>query len=637
MGDKERLKPEDLKKTSNSRFSVHRLLSELVSQNFDDYYSNESKKCFELFQLLIENSLDIITIINKDGVIGYISPSVKKILGYKQSDLTGKSIFDFTNPRDILDVRKIHDLALQNPGTGYSIKCQLLRKDKSWCNVEGKGKAVLGRSNKKFVLINVRDINERELFENALQNSQKMFSQLLEGLPLAVFAVDKNGTPIYQNKTSKEILQSDINQYSTTGELVNFDNAHLAETDQLYPKDRSPLRKALEGLSITVDDMEIRHSDRVIPLEVSSSPIFNVDGEVEYALTTFRDISERKRLETQLKMLSMRDPLTGLYNRAYYNDELARLDGSREYPISIISTDLDGLKLINDTMGHSKGDELIKSYASLLVSAFRKSDVTARIGGDEFAIILPHTDANACHMLCRRLEAGIETYNESNKYLPLSISVGISTSLDKETSLIETYKRADTNMYYVKSKQTERSAQIILTAIRALMAEKDYSDDGHISRLVQMSRALGERIGLTRKEVSQLVLLAEIHDLGKVVIPDNVLFKKGPLNKKERKRIEEHPTVGYRIARYNPELSHVADLILYHHRWWNGQGYPLNLKGEDIPISCRILSIVDAYDAMTSDRPYRKAMSHEDAVAELRRCAGTQFDPNLVEKFITML
>ena len=500
-----------------------------------------------------------------------------------------------------------------------------------------KGKLKSKDSDKKFVIINARDISERKFSENALQESLKMFNQLLEGLPLAVFAVDNKGRPIYQNKISKEILRNDINQYPASMKLVNFDNAYLSGTEQPYPKDRSPLKKALGGMSVTVDDIEIRYSDRVIPLEITASPIFNTDGEVEYALATFRDITNRKRLEEQLKMLSMRDRLTGLYNRAYYDDELIRLDGSREYPISIINTDLDGLKLINDSMGHAKGDELIKSYANILRSTFRKSDVIARIGGDEFAIILPHTDANACHMLCKRLEEEAHVYNASNKYLPLSISVGISTSLNRETSLIEAHNRADMNMFYVKSKQTERSAQIFMNAIRALMAEKDYSSDGHISRLVEMSKALGEKVGMTRKEILQLILLAEIHDLGKVVIPDNVLFKKGPLNKRERKRIEEHPTVGYRIARYNPELSHVADLILHHHRWWNGQGYSLNLKGEDIPISCRILSIVDAYDAMTSDRPYRRAMTSEVAVAELRRYAGTQFDPDLVEKFIALL
>lgn len=492
-------------------------------------------------------------------------------------------------------------------------------------------------SGKKFVIMNARDVTERKLSENDLQGTQKMFNQLLEGLPLAVFAVDGKGRPIYQNKISKEILRNDISQYPASKKLVNFENAYLSGTEQPYPKDRSQLKKALGGMSVTVDDIEIRYSDRVIPLEITVSPIFNAKGEVEYALATFRDITNKKRLEEQLKILSIRDRVTGLYNRAYYDDELIRLDGSREYPISIINTDLDGLKLINDSMGHAKGDELIKSYANILRSTFRKSDVIARIGGDEFAIILPRTDANACHMLCKRLEKEVQVYNASNKYLPLSISVGISTSLNRETSLIEAHNRADMNMYYVKSKQTERSAQIILNAIRALMAEKDYSSDGHISRLVEMSKALGEKIGMTKKEISQLVLLAEIHDLGKVVIPDNVLFKKGPLSKKERRRIEEHPTVGYRIARYSPELSQVAVLILNHHRWWNGEGYPLSSKGDEIPVSCRVLSIVDAYDSMTSDRPYRKAMTSEVAVAELRRYAGTQFDPDLVEKFISML
>jgi len=598
---------------------------------------NESEKCFELFRLLIDNSPDIIAVVDENGFVVYISQSVEKDFGYKLSDLVGKSIFDLINPRDVSDVLKTYNIVLQNPGTSYSFVCQFLKKDNSWCDVEGRIKAIPGRSDKKFAIINIRDITERKLSENTVQENQVMFNQLMEGLPLAVFAVDRKGKPVYQNKTSKEILRNDINQYTSASKPVNFDNAYLAGTDQHYPKDRNPLKKALEGLSITVDDMEIRHSDRVIPLEVCASPIFNADGNVEYALATFRDITNRKRLEEQLKMLSMRDTLTGLYNRAYYNNELARLDGSREYPISIINTDLDGLKLINDTMGHSKGDELIVSYANILKNAFRKSDVIARIGGDEFAIILPHTDANACHLLCKRMETGIQTYNKSNKYLPLSISIGISTSMKREASLIEVHNRADTNMYYVKSKQTERSAQIILNAIRALMAEKDYSNEGHISRLMEMSRTFGEKIGLTKKEISQLVLLAEIHDLGKVAIPDNVLFKKGQLSKKERKRIEEHSTVGYRIARYNPELSHVADLILHHHRWWNGQGYLMNFKGEDIPISCRILSIVDAYDAMTSDRPYRKAMSHDDAVIELRKCAGTQFDPSLVEKFISIL
>ena len=149
--------------------------------------------------------------------------------------------------------------------------------------------------------------------------------------------------------------------------------------------------------------------------------------------------------------------------------------------------------------------------------------------------------------------------------------------------------------------------------------------------------ALAERIGLTQQKINDLILLAQFHDIGKVGVADRILFKPGPLTNEEKIEMQRHCEMGYHIALSAPELAPIADWILKHQEWWNGQGYPLGLKEEEIPLECRIISIVDAYDAMTSDRPYRKALSHQSAIRELKRCSGSQFDPVLIESFIYIL
>jgi len=168
------------------------------------------------------------------------------------------------------------------------------------------------------------------------------------------------------------------------------------------------------------------------------------------------------------------------------------------------------------------------------------------------------------------------------------------------------------------------------------LAERDYLTNGHALRLADFCRQVGERVGLSSRQLSDLALLANVHDLGKVGIPDSILFKKGKLSSEEWQVMRLHPEKGYRIAITSPDLSPVADLILKHHERWDGQGYPLGLSGEEIPVECRILAVVDAFDAMTSDRPYSKARKVEEALSEILKCSGTQFDPNLVDIFISL-
>ncbi|HHX94221.1 MAG TPA: HD domain-containing protein, partial [Clostridia bacterium] len=222
-------------------------------------------------------------------------------------------------------------------------------------------------------------------------------------------------------------------------------------------------------------------------------------------------------------------------------------------------------------------------------------------------------------------------------YLPLSLSVGIAWNDGGPINPWNLFKEADNNMYRQKlfHNQSTRSA-LVQTLLKALEA-RDFITEGHADRLAQFVSGLGRSLNLPGHKVTELCLLAHFHDIGKVGIPDRILFKKGKFTPQEYAEMQRHSEIGYRIAQSSHDLAPIADWILKHHEWWNGQGYPLGLKGEEIPLECRILAIADAYDAMTNDRPYRKALSSEEAIQELKRGAGSQFDPELVERFVKLI
>ena len=204
-------------------------------------------------------------------------------------------------------------------------------------------------------------------------------------------------------------------------------------------------------------------------------------------------------------------------------------------------------------------------------------------------------------------------------------------------SLLHIFKQADDMMYREKlhRKQSTRSS-IVRTLMKALEA-RDFCTEGHAERLQDIMVVLAQSLQIPERNIADLRLLGKFHDIGKVGIPDHILLKAGPLNEEERRIMQRHSEIGHRIATAAPDLMPIADWILNHHEWWDGSGYPLGLKGEQIPFECRLLAIVDAYDAMTSDRPYRRAIASFEALVELKKFAGIQFDPILVEKFCEMI
>lgn len=339
----------------------------------------------------------------------------------------------------------------------------------------------------------------------------------------------------------------------------------------------------------------------------------------------------------RLQFLSFHDALTGLYNRAFFEEELSRIDTSRMASVGVIICDVDGLKLINDTLGHEAGDRLIIAAADILKKCFRKGDLVARIGGDEFAIVLPNVSRQVIEAACDKIYQAVAITGNSpvTMGLPFSLSVGCSagTSADTIGSVKELLQQADASMYQEKLRRSPATHSAILAAAVKQLETRDFISDGHAERVEQLAVSLAAKAGLPEGRLAGLKLLAHYHDIGKIAIPESILFKPEPLTVDELKKIKKHSEIGHRITMASPQLASISDLVLKHHEWWNGEGYPLGIGGESIPLECRILSIADAYDAMTAGRPYRPRYTALEAMAELKRYAGRQFDPHLLAFF----
>ena len=358
---------------------------------------------------------------------------------------------------------------------------------------------------------------------------------------------------------------------------------------------------------------------------------------MEFVSSQVATAIERKSSEEKIKHLSFHDALTGLYNRAYFEEELERYNFPRYYPLSIVMLDVNGLKVINDTFGHHEGDRLLQHLSQVLTSVSRQGDILARIGGDEFAILLPSTTFEQAHGFCERIKKACQQDKIKPIYLRLNISLGQATQEGEYKDTDALLKEADRKMYQDKLFSAQSREKYFLESFRIILAERDPHASDHAQRLQELALSLGNKVGLSEYQLGNLKLLALLHDIGKIGIPDSILFKTYILAPSEWKKMREHSRIGYRMAKNIPDFAPIAREILYHHEHWDGNGYPDGLKGEKIPLLSRIISIVDAYDVMQSRRPYKGAISKTKALKEIKRCAGTQFDPQLVEIFLKLI
>ena len=471
--------------------------------------------------------------------------------------------------------------------------------------------------------------------EQRHKESVEKYQTLVSNVPGIIFSceMDRNWTMRHLSGDFEELTGYKASEF--------IDSQIKTYSSIIHPEDREYVCDKIMKSDLNDQPYHVRYriitaDGRIRWLRESGRLTYSKDCPNKLIDGVITDVTDLKTYEDQLRYLSLHDQLTGLYNRAFFEAEIDRLDGSREYPISMISTDLDGLKLINDTMGHEAGDRLLRAAGDLLYRSLRSSDILARIGGDEFAAILPNTDRGTSEKIAKRIRDNIAEHNKEYPDMLMSLSLGLATAENSETPITTLFKKADDLMYRDKLYSSYSIRSKVVNSLMSALAERDYITEGHAMRLEKMSMMLGEKMNLNTSQLTDLALLSHVHDLGKVGIPDKILFKPGKLSDDEWEIMKMHSDKGYRIALSSHELSSIADFVLKHHERWDGKGYPLGLKGKEIPLLCRILAIVDAFDAMTHDRPYQKAVPDREALMELKRCAGKQFDPHLVEQFILL-
>jgi len=338
---------------------------------------------------------------------------------------------------------------------------------------------------------------------------------------------------------------------------------------------------------------------------------------------------------TKKSLTRYKDSLTELYTREFFYEELKRLNTKRQLPISLIMGDLNGLKLINDAFGHSMGDKALKRIGEILKETFRDEDIIARVGGDEFMILLPKTDEKTSQVIVERVKE--KCRQRPLDIININISFGISTKTKSEKNINEVLEEAEDKMYFNKLKEGKEAKLNMINYLKEKLQKITFENNGHYERLKIMAKEMADTLNFTEVEKEELKLLCEYHDIGKIGVPKKILQKKTKLTQKEWESMKKHSEIGYNIIKESREIISIDEFILQHHERWDGKGYPGLLKGEEIPKVVRIFSIIDAYDAMVNERPYKERMTKKEALEEIENKAGSQFDPNITKIFVELM
>lgn len=460
--------------------------------------------------------------------------------------------------------------------------------------------------------------------ERLLRASEDKYRKLVENLSrdYFIYILDKEGKLNYVSPSVKEMLG--YTEEELLGGNIDFKGGQKIE--------KIEVEEDCTDTDSTVYELEVSRKDgRKRYIEVTEILLKNELGETYGTEGIAKDITDMKERQRKIEFLSFYDAMTGLYNRRFFEEELKRLDSERNYPLTLLYADINGLKLANDIFGHTVGDELISRVAENIKRECRKDDIISRMGGDEFAIILPKTEESEVSNIVDRIKAGLS--EERVEELVVSVSFGWATKNKSGVPMEDVLKKADELMYkkklYESPEMRKKTVERIVQRAESIGIVKKKLGESEIKLLEK----LGSDMELGDKERQTLEKAYRFRNIGEIALDLEVLKKIGKLTDEEWKSVKRHPELGYRILSSTPEYSDIADYVLNHHERWDGRGYPKGKSGQDIPMISRIIYVVEAYIAMTEEKHYNGGIkSRDEVMEELDKNAGTQFDPEILKR-----
>ncbi len=609
----------------NKRGNVIGLIG--LSRDISERKENEEKllQTTEELERFFSVNLDLLCIANTDGYFVKINKAWESTLGYSLEDLEGKRFLDLIHPDDIEPTLKtISKLKDQE---------QVLNFVNRYRTINGKYRYIEWCSHPygNHIYAAARDITQRKLMEEFLYLQKEKLQTTLMSIGDGVISVDKNQKVAFMN-----IVAQKLTGWSRKDALGKpFAEIFNIINEKTKAKTENPITKVLATgniVELANHTMLINKDGKEFAIEDSAAPIRDKQGEIQGVVLIFRDVTEKKKVRNEIEYLSFHDYLTGLYNRRFYEEELARLNVERNLPLSIIMIDVNGLKLTNDAFGHQMGDELLKRVSEIIKYSCRADDIISRIGGDEFAIILPKTDGIEADIICKRItEKASKSTIES---VIVSVAVGYDTKIKSYQEISDSIKVAENYMYKNKIKTSRTMRNQTVQLIIENLTSRYENEQIHIERVRKICHHIGLAMDMSQDEIKILQLAGYLHDIGKIMLPCEILNKSDKLTELEYEQIKRHSEAGYQILKSVEEYSGIAEFVLCHHERWDGNGYPRKLKGENIPLISRVITVADAFESMTGARPYKKSLNTQEAIEELTRCSGTQFDPDIVDVFI---
>lgn len=587
-----------------------------------------SPSAFAYFELIRDSNNNVI-----DGIYKDVNPAYECLLGIKKEKLIGEKVSEIFEPKVLKTLwwlkvcGEVEKKQGQDKIDYYSELTQQFYRVQIF-SFEKEHAAIT-------CIESTTEVVQKLATQENLKQAESQLKLILDSTEEAICGIDLKGKCTFLNFSCMELLG--INKESELVGQQIFDRL----INERIPKEKITIT---QDILRKLTNKQKSHSDQLyftkmdgtfFPVEYFVKPKIS-NGILLGGIVTFFDITKRKAKQLEIDCLAFHDPLTGLFNHIKFENLKSDYDSKKYLPLSVIMGDINGLKKINQLYCHQEGDQLLKTVAIILKRNLPENAHIARYGEDEFSILLPNTDSRKAFWYVRKIQSAIKDHNSQlNKNQPiLNFSLGYETKYHMDYDIKKIINNAQDYMNKQKMLNQDSMQNILLTSIKTTLLARSQFTEEHAERLVKLAQEVGKVMNLSSYQMDELALLAELHDIGKIGIDDAILNKPGRLTDEEMAEMKKHSFIGYQIVKSIKDLDDIALPILHHHERFDGNGYPDGLTRYYIPLLSRIISVVDAYDAMTQDRPYRKAMLQKEAIAEIKRNSGTQFDPEIVAFFL---